>query len=72
MLGVVKGLVQIVKEDSVMAGSGSVAEGRSEQKESIEQLEAEQRNLAMEVRAMKEVAQSTAAAAWWDRKSPKE
>ena len=39
-----------------MAESDSVAEGRSEQKERVE---AEQRSLAMGMREMKEVAQST-------------
>ena len=49
-----------MKEDSVMARSDSVAEGLGDQKESWK-LEAEQRNLAMGVREMKEVAKSTAA-----------
>ena len=60
MLGAVKELVQIMKEDSVVARSDPVAEDLSEQKKRVEKLEAEQRNLAMEVREIKEVAQSTA------------
>ena len=65
MLGAVKELVQIMKEDrqSVIVGLGGdpVAEGLSEQKERVEKLEAEQRHLTNEVKEMKEVALSTAA-----------
>ena len=76
MLGAVKELVQIMKEDSVVvrnnvavarsdsvteALSDSVTEVLSEQKERVEKLEAGQQNLAIEVQEMKEVAQSTAA-----------
>ena len=69
MLGAVKKLVQIMKEDrqSVIVGSRGdpVAEGLSEQKERVEKLEAKQRHLTNEVKEMKEVALSTAANLQW-------
>ena len=73
MLGVVKELMQIMKEDSVAARSDTaigpgtlsrspVAGGLcDEQKERVEKLEAKIRNLAMEVQELKEVVESTSA-----------